>query len=1020
MDKAKIINSARNILQDVTEVGTDLFKGILNIKDKAAGVYYIDVSGKPVEDFDQYQEDMLAKDYYNHPGSIQWNYYLLLMRDEVSDDERKKLERNDKYARKYLFTEDDFTDFFQLTKSAASVDVNILQEWKQELDSVDLQEVYGSESITSVALRFEQNKTIKVIPHKAAAAEKKGDNERLKKISTLQLMSTYRPFPLLRNYKFGSVNLIKGINGVGKTSLFEALELIICGRTFRNPDQKYDEGAIQSVFNDSAKVVQKLDCSQGANAKYRARDLAWYSNNSVRDHELDISFNRYNFFNSDAAYRFSNSTNETDVHSALFNIVFGPEYDHITSRIEKVHDKLRPLYNNYVRDQREAKNAKSLAEQEIKKLRKADALGPLKQSVINDQKLLDLIDIVEDLEKNLLKIEDVSVRIKTLLDSIKKTELLDSPGELKQKRQAWQSRNDRLESFRIKFTGFGTAKEENAIKELRLKTRQTLLLLAMKYLNDERYFQLEGVGNKIADLELELRKLEKLQSDLYEINTEKLAQESKSIPELVEEFANAKRALNKDILDRENERKAILEKFGKVEQLVQEIKSLGAEFLQNDPGATNCPLCQTGFNREDLENKIRQLVQNSETGNVDVFGALDKKLSEFRPQLELLEQRESEVKKLQGAFGSLNNFPTGGKSIKDLMVDANALLSSREQLVQQLDQFKALLNAAQSNGLSEVEFKVVKQQLSMDEPETTFNFNNKKAFEHLITAVEKALGELNTNAEQIARDKSLAEIQFKSEMGLPLEETFTLKLIRQQLDQEDATLRSIESCFEKLAEVIRFSNDTTVQSMVVNAEILSRHLALFKTELQGQEALKNQEKLLVNAELTLAHTNEMIERFEPACNKLKRMMEEKGNSKLALFFDNNLTEILDVFKSIHMPKEFSSIKIDNRQISLVTEKGTPRKITEISTGQRSALVLSIFITLNRKLKNGPDIILFDDPVSFVDDLNSLSFLDFLRYFVLKEGKQIFFATANSRLANLFERKFQFLGDEDFKVWQLTR
>jgi hypothetical protein len=42
-------------------------------------------------------------------------------------------------------------------------------------------------------------------------------------------------------------------------------------------------------------------------------------------------------------------------------------------------------------------------------------------------------------------------------------------------------------------------------------------------------------------------------------------------------------------------------------------------------------------------------------------------------------------------------------------------------------------------------------------------------------------------------------------------------------------------------------------------------------------------------------------------------------------------------------------------------------------------------------------------------------LDFLRYFVLKEGKQIFFATANEKLARLFDRKFAFLEDEFVKI-----
>ena len=64
--------------------------------------------------------------------------------------------------------------------------------------------------------------------------------------------------------------------------------------------------------------------------------------------------------------------------------------------------------------------------------------------------------------------------------------------------------------------------------------------------------------------------------------------------------------------------------------------------------------------------------------------------------------------------------------------------------------------------------------------------------------------------------------------------------------------------------------------------------------------------------------------------------------------------------------------------------------------------------------------LIDDPIAHVDDLNSLSFLDYLRDAVLAGNRQIFFSTANNKLATLFERKFDFLGEIDFRRINLTR
>ena len=65
------------------------------------------------------------------------------------------------------------------------------------------------------------------------------------------------------------------------------------------------------------------------------------------------------------------------------------------------------------------------------------------------------------------------------------------------------------------------------------------------------------------------------------------------------------------------------------------------------------------------------------------------------------------------------------------------------------------------------------------------------------------------------------------------------------------------------------------------------------------------------------------------------------------------------------------------------------------------------------------MMMFDDPVSFTDDLNVLSFIDHLREKVLSNTKQVFFATANENVAFLFRKKFEILG-EDFKRISLER
>ena len=75
---------------------------------------------------------------------------------------------------------------------------------------------------------------------------------------------------------------------------------------------------------------------------------------------------------------------------------------------------------------------------------------------------------------------------------------------------------------------------------------------------------------------------------------------------------------------------------------------------------------------------------------------------------------------------------------------------------------------------------------------------------------------------------------------------------------------------------------------------------------------------------------------------------------------------------------------------------------------------------NLQLRAAPPLLLIDDPIAHVDDLNSLSFLDYLREIALVGGRQILFATANEKLATLFERKFDFLGNDQFRRFDLRR
>ena len=133
----------------------------------------------------------------------------------------------------------------------------------------------------------------------------------------------------------------------------------------------------------------------------------------------------------------------------------------------------------------------------------------------------------------------------------------------------------------------------------------------------------------------------------------------------------------------------------------------------------------------------------------------------------------------------------------------------------------------------------------------------------------------------------------------------------------------------------------------------------------------------------------------------------------------NRASIEAIFARIHSPAEFRGL---GSKVTTLIRKANDEEaeLSQISTGQRSAFALSIFLAQNAQLTAAPPVILIDDPIAHVDDLNSLSFLDYLRDIALTGSRQIFFATANDKLATLFERKFDFLGSEGFRRFDLRR
>ncbi|MCZ4243975.1 hypothetical protein [Pedobacter punctiformis] len=1017
MNTAHLINIAKEVIPDLALVKDNIYKGTLNIEDKVAGIYYIDFSNKSRDDFEDFQEDLLSDEFYSNPGNLQWNYYLFLLNDKLNADEKSTIEKNDKYARKFVLDEKGFEDFFQYEEADKVSQTNIVADWKTALEEVDLQEVYTEASYVEILNRFSSNSTKKDEPSKIRKGN--SDASKINFVNKVLLKDNYRKQPSkVREFAFGKVNLVKGINGVGKTSVFEAIELMLCGRSMRNSAFKNPDGCIEAQFNDD-KHIQKFQHSN--NQLFQSRDLSWYGSTYPQGNYLFNSFNRFNYFNADAGQDFASSTTDGQIRDALFNIVLGPEFGYIEERTQKMLERIRPEYNKIKDLMDKAEKEVDRTSAVIASYKEPEHLKFITQKVAENITVLNFVEQNLEITINGTKVEDLNNQLSVIFKNFSDSDFIyNSIIDFQRAESDFFPKKKAYNDLIAQVKNCNQLASVQTALQKQLEQDIDVIKKSLIYLGDEQLLKLNGIESDIKEQEFNLRKIDFVRQQLKEISISEYKMEM-TVSELERIYREETGKYRKEISEIEMQLKNELEKLGKIDQLVSEIKLQGREFIRLDPNALNCPMCQTLFKRSDLETQIREIIFGSPKEDTGKKPFDSEKLEELRSKTKNIEQKILEINKIKdthlGYYGSV----TSTETLKILSDQLETVLASWEERNGKVKQMKELVEFAELAGVSEKELKELKFKIENSfDRKFTFTTANKDKLESEMKSLENKLGESKLQLQNILKDRLSKGMEVKRLLDIPSENSLSITETDKIIDQKSNEIEIFRDIFSKLQTVINLALNDQVSEYKRKSDLLNENIRTYKEAVQGQLILNQTKEALELNNKLLKDNRPKLTRFEKAYFKLKELTSGQASDHVDKFFSQNFAEIIDIFKAIHIPKEFVDIKfIDGKQLLLVDEDGKERSVTEISTGQRSALALSIFLSLNKKLQNGPEIIMFDDPVAFIDDLNALSFLDYLRMYVLPSGKQIFFATANMRLAHLFEKKFSFL-ENDFKHWHLVR
>jgi exonuclease SbcC len=1017
MNTENVLKTARKVFTNLNQVNENLYKGELKISsDRPAGVYFLDFNYHPSRDnFNDYQEKILAKEYYSNPGDLQWNYYLLMFQDEINETEKREIETNNKYARKYIFSENDFTDFFKLEASSSEIKTDIVSEWKKYLDQVDLQEVYSEEPLAPAVRRFYDNNTKKI---KKALRKETANTDLLSInfINRITLNNNFRKYPLEpRTFEFRKVNLIRGINGVGKTSLLEAIELIVCGKTLRNEKILEENNCVEALINGN--ITER--CTPAQNEKYRLRDLRWYSRNYPKDNSIHYSFNRYNFFNSDAAYDFSSSSNEKEINDALFNLVLGQEYNHIAERSAKFYDQISPELNRLTKDMDNQVKLKTQNNLLLKNKSQSSKIKSLEAAILENLNQLKTKNVNLKLNEQYSEIEALRNQIQAIIEKIRESKILNifSKGEVIEKERDLKRRIILFNDFEPAVLGLNNFIQLYQNEVSLLANNLEIYSRCLKYFRNAKFFTLENFDKRLNFSNENISKLRLLENIINNIDIKQYQSQEiigKLLLEKNLELSNLKTQLD----DFDKRLKKLLSKLNESDKVIKEIKLLGKEFIALNPNSSSCPLCQSKYDTIELHKRINELTVIPTSNNTLEIETLHENQQNSNKAIENITQYINNLNTIKSAYLIFED-DVESKSLDDVLKFIESKKNEKVKanlLNQELIELRQMADAL---NVSESEFIYLKNRLEEINAQISFIYENKNLFEKKESdiAIEIENKKMEIEGNKAKHQKLINEI--KHSLNLDDDKLFSVDQIKQLLLKEETEIKNLIIYFDRLYDLIEVKDDNPIAAIELILSILSKNLDSHRIELKNQFEVEALKKGIIDANAFIDNNQEKYKRLKAAKEVLVSLSSIEGNEQLRLFFSENLKEIIDIFKTIHLPKEFKDIVFEENELQLTTVENEKRKISQISTGQRSALALSIFISLNRKLKIGPNIIMFDDPVSFIDDLNALSFLDFLRYFVLKEGKQIFFSTANIRLASLFEKKFNFL-DADFRKWELNR
>lgn len=1020
------VNILKGRLDEIERIDDYVLRGVKRYKNRPYAVFYIDISNNVEErakQLTQFQDRVLGRRFFNEGDDLRWNSYLLFLADKNHFSRqsfaraRSIVEADRNYARKFVIPEDELAASLDSRLPAQGVSQlptsDVLHLWETLLTGVGLQGILDDYDIATIARKVINGSADTRMP---ATTPQEHPQDNVIASNFLQRIEIvkFRDYPTMKSFMLGTVNLIRGVNGVGKTTLLEAIEYFYCGSN-RRCDPPSGARIIGTLRDHPGGIETSAALTT---QRFRDRHLHWYGKLDLKRNLMPDSFANFNFLNTDAAVHLSTDSDPKQLDSNLATLLVGAEASRVWDRIKRVQRELKP-YIRSLEDQVQAASSKIKTNEDRlatakNVVRKSDELFTLlkghltriKWHQIPNNKEIAASDAhtkVVDVESALKSASTMSdlppnLTLETLTATLRlNTGFLDRASALSKDFSAVLSKKQQI----------GTAYKERAFISDQLRELEKYLSAGFL----ELMLDLESRQTNIIRLTAEIGGLQ-----IEQFSSDQVASSTLSVHELQLQFAEREKEFQEAAQTAKKLFDALSETHDHATLLSQQLRTIAQQILEGGADNNVCPLCHTTFSPGELQRHI--------LAEVDVAHEL--RNQEARKTLEAAQQKYVTAQSVAKQLSALVQFCRRSKLDERSVTAKNALMVLEQatgnlvKAQEEIASTQARLIALQASGLSTERATQLRSTLypkfinhmTKESVDNALVLNEQELSQLTaeITRVDSHLKELNDSLIKLVEDTALfIQADIKQVINALQKRTSNLSLASESIRNLQTTLHiDDKSALEDILSALREA--TSIQQQLRQA--ISLEATADKSMIEAAEALSK-------AVQDEAKVKDSLKRVQNALAILNEISEKHSlETASRTLLEENRSQVARIFSRIHSPHEFEVNIEDDAYLKRITTKKLTR-LNEISTGQRAAFALSVFLAMNAYATKAPPVILIDDPVAHVDDLNTLSFLDYLRDLASTATRQIFFSTADDKLAGLFEHKFSFLG-EDFQQYNLTR